>query len=104
MTAPVFDISATVATQATVSANRDSRLQDAARELEASFLAEMLKHAGFGAPRATFGGGAGEDQFASLLRVEHARVLAENGGIGLAQGLFDALVRRENARSEDVSE
>ena len=65
-----------------------------AQELEASFLAEMLKHAGFGESQKSFGGGIGEDQFASLLRDEHARVLSERGGIGLAESLFQSLVAR----------
>lgn len=69
-------------------------LHAVARDLEASFLAEMLKHAGFGTSRESFGGGAGEDQFASLLRAEHARTLADRGGIGLAESLFRALVAR----------
>lgn len=68
-----------------------------ARELEASFLAEMLKHAGLGDSRESFGGGIGEEQFASLLRTEHARALADRGGIGLAQSLFEALVTRSAA-------
>ena len=62
-----------------------------AEAFEAQFLAEMLQHAGFGAPRSAFGGGAGEDAFASLLVREHARLLAENGGIGLAERLFEAM-------------
>ncbi|MDG3041346.1 rod-binding protein [Roseicyclus marinus] len=70
------------------------RLRRVARELEASFLSEMLKQAGFGAGRGTLGGGAGEEQFGSFLRAEHARALAERGGIGLAEQLFEALVAR----------
>ena len=73
-----------------------SALREVARELEASFLAEMLKQAGFGETRASFGGGPGEDQFASLLRAEHARALADRGGIGLAEALFHALVARSS--------
>jgi peptidoglycan hydrolase FlgJ len=69
-------------------------LRAVARELEASFLAEMLKHAGFGESRESFGGGIGEEQFASLLRTEHARALTDRGGIGLAESLFRALVAR----------
>lgn len=71
-----------------------SRLRDAARALEAGFIEEMLKHAGFGESRGTFGGGIGEEQFASLLRREHAEALALNGGIGLAESLFHALATR----------
>ncbi|MCU4651589.1 chemotaxis protein chel [Roseibacterium sp. SDUM158016] len=76
-------------------------LRAVARDLEAAFLAEMLKHAGLGASRAgTFGGGAGEEQFASTLRVEHARLLAERGGIGLAESFFHALLTREGLTAQ----
>lgn len=69
----------------------DAQLRDAAQKLEATFLAEMLKSAGLGATRQAFGGGAGEEQFASFLREEQAREMVEAGGIGLAQALFEAM-------------
>lgn len=69
----------------------DQKLRDAARELEANFLAEMLKAAGVGKTPEAFGGGAGEDQFASFLRLEQAREMVKAGGIGLAESLFDAM-------------
>lgn len=72
----------------------DAALAAVAEALEASFLEEMLKHAGFGESRGAFGGGAGEEQFASILRAEHARALAGRGGIGLAESLFHALTAR----------
>lgn len=74
-----------------VDVDHDAALRRAARDLEAAFLAEMLKSAGFGESRDAFGGGVGEDQFASFLRVEHARALAEAGGIGLAESIFRAM-------------
>ena len=37
---------------------RDGALRAAAQKLEAAFLAEMLKSAGFGESRDSFGGGA----------------------------------------------
>lgn len=40
---------------------RDAALLDAAKKLEATFLAEMLKAAGFGQARESMGGGEGED-------------------------------------------
>lgn len=76
--------------------DRDVRLRDAARELEATFLLEMLKAAGLGSRGAGFGGGAGEDQFSSLLRDEQARQMVRAGGIGLAEHLFRALKESEN--------
>ncbi len=75
---------------------QDQALREAAQELEANFLAEMLKSAGVGETPEGFGGGAGENQFASLLRLEQARQMAERGGIGLAESLFHALKERMN--------
>jgi len=79
------------ATTTAGTSSRDAKLMQAARELEANFLSEMLKAAGLGEMPETFGGGAGEAQFASLLRLEQAREMVDAGGIGLAQSLFEAL-------------
>lgn len=73
---------------------RDEQLRKAAGELEANFLAEMFKAAGLGETPDVFGGGAGEDQFASFLRLEQARAMVDAGGIGLAQSLFEAMKER----------
>lgn len=75
----------------------DANLRDAAQKLEATFLAEMLKSAGLGAPRDEFGGGHGEDQFASFLREAQAKEMVNAGGIGLAEALFEAMKVRINA-------
>lgn len=75
-------------------AGEDAR-QRAAVALESVFLSEMLKHAGFGDGRQSFGGGIGEAQFASLLRDIEARHIAEAGGLGLAEGIVRALARSE---------
>jgi len=77
--------------------SQEVALMKAARELEANFLAEMLKSAGLGETPEAFGGGAGEDQFASFLRLEQARAMVDAGGIGLAQSLFEALKERSGA-------
>ncbi len=69
----------------------DARLRALSQQIEAGFLAEMLGHAGFGAARQSFGGGAGEEQFASFLRQEQANAMVKAGGIGLAESLFNAM-------------
>ena len=74
----------------------DTRLREAAQELEVTFLAEMLKSAGLGTPREAFGGGIGEDQFGSFLREAQAREIVKAGGIGLAERLFEALKERSD--------
>ena len=79
---------------------RPDPLMEAARALEASFLAEMLMAAGLGAAPDDFGGGAGEDQFTSFLVHEQARALVRAGGIGLSQSIFDALKETSDARPD----
>lgn len=78
----------------TDAAAADAPLRAAARALEAQFLAEMLKSAGLGKARDSFGGGIGEEQFASFLRGEQAKAMTRNGGIGLAESIFEAMKRR----------
>ncbi len=75
-----------------------ARLQSAAVQLEATFLAEMLKSAGLGKPSQTFGGGVGEDQFASLLVQQQARQLAQSGGIGLSELLITAMMEKSDGK------
>ncbi len=73
---------------------QDAALREAARALEASFLSEMLKSAGFGKSRDALGGGTGEDQFGSFLVQAQAEEMVRAGGIGLAESLFEALKGR----------
>lgn len=77
-------------------ARRDLALRDAAKAMETGFLSEMLKSAGLGKTSESFGGGAGEEQFASFLREEQARAMVESGGIGLAESIYNALKEREH--------
>lgn len=70
----------------------DTILMERARALESAFLSEMLSHAGLGhGSDAAFGGGIGEDQFASFLRQAQADLMVRRGGIGLAEQLFRAM-------------
>jgi len=45
--------------------------------LEQAFLEEMLKYCGPSARQGAFGGGTGEDQFATFLTERYASILAE---------------------------
>lgn len=76
----------------------DARLRALSQQIEAGFLAEMLGHAGFGTARQSFGGGAGEEQFASFLRQEQANAMVRAGGIGLAESLFNAMTGDRDAQ------
>ena len=67
-----------------------------AKALEAAFLSEMLSHAGLEPSDGPFSGGVGEEQFASFLREAQAKSIVEHGGIGLAEHLFQSLVRKDH--------
>jgi flagellar protein FlgJ len=69
----------------------DDDIRAAAESFEASFLSEMLGHAGLNAMPTGFGGGAGEEAFSGLLTEQYARLLAARGGVGLAERVFDIL-------------
>jgi len=83
----------------TTDEKRTAAIRKAASDLESAFLAEMLKSAGFGKSRESNGGGAGEDQFSSLLVRAQAEQMTLAGGIGLAESLFNALMEAENGTS-----
>lgn len=68
--------------------------RQAAEKLEATFLAEMLKSAGFGEQDNTFSGSAGEDQFASFQRTAMAEQMVKKGGIGLAEAFYKSMMEK----------
>lgn len=71
--------------------DQDQAIRAAAQALEATFISEMLKGTGLGEARDAFGGGIGEDQFASFLREEQSKLIADRGGFGLAESIFQSL-------------
>lgn len=78
--------------------SNDQKLRELAMKLESQFIAEMLKSAGVGQPRDSFGGGAGEAQFAPFLTQEYADATVKAGGLGLSEAIFEALVAKETRR------
>ena len=76
---------------------QDAVLHQAADAFETHFLAEMLKSAGLGQARESFGGGVGEEQFGSFLVQAQAERIVSAGGIGLSEQVFEVLKGRNNA-------
>ena len=70
-----------------------------AEDFEASFLAEMLKYTGINKTSESFGGGAGEDAFSSMLNDAYAKALVEAGGIGIADYVYQSL-QQKTSQSE----
>lgn len=60
-------------------------LKQLATAFEAAILTELLQAAGADQMTSTFGGGVGEERFASFLLRAQAERIAEHGGIGLAE-------------------
>ena len=58
----------------------------------------MLKTAGLGNPRDTFGGGIGEDQFSGMLVSEQAKAIVAAGGIGLAESIYRSLTKKDSGQ------
>ncbi len=88
----------TMITSAVSNTTQNQSLRKLANDLEAQFLAEMLKASGVGKPREGFGGGAGESQFSSFLTNEYADAIVETGGIGLSEAIYRSLVQVEEMR------
>lgn len=74
---------------------REAEIVRTAREFEAVFLTEMLKHAGVGRMTESFNGGPGEAAFTDMLTREYAREISRSGGIGLADKVMEAIRRTE---------
>jgi Rod binding domain-containing protein len=96
-----MDISPTGPATPRALAGRDrdaAAARQAARAFESAFLAEMLKHTGVNAMPSGFGGGAGEEAFSSFLTEEYARLMAERGGVGIAERIFHMLNQGDGAK------
>lgn len=93
-TSPITPVAASDRTPA------DTALRKAAEEMEAAFLAEMLKPMQADIASSSFGGGPGEAQFSSFLVAEQARAMVGAGGIGLAEQIFRSLAANGGAADE----
>jgi len=74
---------------------KDPAVWKASQDLEASFLAEMLKSIGMEGSQSEFGGGMGEEQFASFMREAQAQKMVQSGGIGLADAFYISLMKEK---------
>ncbi len=74
------------------------KIDQTAQEFEALFISQMLQHMFAGVEtNELFGGGEGEDMYKSLLIDEYGKLMAQSGGIGLADH-----VRREMLNLQEI--
>ncbi len=91
---------APLAAPATAPAHNTARIDAAAKEFEAVFIAQMLAplFSSVDTPEIA-GGGKSEEFFKSLLQESYARAMAERGGFGLAAHVKSTLIDLQGARA-----
>lgn len=78
----------------------DATMRQIAKSFEASFLAEMLKHAGLGKMPEQFNGGPGEAAYSGFLVQEYAEKVADTGRIGIAEQVYQSMKAKAGMESE----
>lgn len=70
------------------------QIEKVAKDFEAVFLSEMFKPMFKGIkPDPMFGGGKGEEVFQGLMIQEYGKIVAERGGVGLADHVKAEIIR-----------
>jgi len=78
------------------------KIEEAAQEFEAVFLSEMLKpmFKDVNEPDPLFGGGKGEEVFNGFMVQEYGKLMAQRGGIGIAEQVKAELIRIQEAKEK----
>lgn len=95
MTDPPVSITLAQETVAPRETRRESELWSLSKALETNFISVMLTSVGLGQNETSFGGGVGEDQFASFLVSEQAKSIVDSGGFGLAETIYLSLTKTQ---------
>ena len=73
------------------------KIEHAAQDFEAVFIAEMLKPMFEGiSTEPPFGGGKGEEVFRSMMLQEYGKIVAQTGGVGLADHVKEQMIEIQN--------
>ncbi len=73
-----------------------AKIEDAAKEFEAVFVAEMMKPMFEGiSTDGMFGGGKGEEVFRGMMIQEFGKILAQTGSIGIADSVKEEMIRMQ---------
>ena len=90
------------ASSASALQNKDSA-KEAAQDFEAFFLSRMCESMFEGVSTdGIFGGGHAEKVYRSLLLNEYGKIMAQNGGIGVADYVMDAIIQMQEAQQQEV--
>lgn len=73
-------------------AKEEAKLKEACQQFEEMFLTQMMKQMRKSAPKGgLFKGGQAQKQFEGMLDQERAKAWASDGGVGMAQMLFEQM-------------
>lgn len=90
------------ASSASALQNKDSA-KEAAQDFEAFFLSRMCESMFEGvSTEGIFGGGHAEKVYRSLLLNEYGKIMAQNGGIGVADYVMDTIIQMQEAQQQEV--
>jgi len=75
-------------------------IEEAAKDFEAMFLGEMIKPMFEGLETdSRFGGGKGEEIFRGFMIQEYGKIMAERGGIGIAEQVKAEMIRMQEGQN-----
>ena len=81
------------------------KVDHAAKEFEAVFISQMLTHMWSGVETdGPFGGGHAENVYRSLLIDEYGKVIAQQGGLGIAEALKAELLNMQSNTQNNSNE
>lgn len=79
------------------------KIEDAAKDFESVFIAEMLKPMFENTtPSSPFNGGKGEEIFQGMMLQEYGKMLADHGGIGLTTQIKEQMIKMQQQAHSTV--
>lgn len=83
-------------------AGQDDPLTEAAQDFEAMFITEMMKPMFEEIkPDPMFGGGKGEEIFQGMMLEQYGKMIAQTGGIGIADAVREELVKIQESKNAE---
>ena len=81
-----------------------AKVEEAAKEFEAVFVAEMMKPMFEGIDtNGLFGGGKGEEVFRGMLIQEYGKILSQTGNIGISDQVKEEMIRMQEGLDRQAS-
>lgn len=83
--------------------NAADKARSTSQEFEAMFLNSMLQPMFNGVNEGPFSGGQGANVWRSFLTDEYSKMIAKNGGVGIADHVYRSLLAQQEIRSTSAA-